>query len=138
MSRVHPAAALLAASAILVGGCGDGDTFHTDRPILRLSVDEYRIVPQDIVVRPPHGRIKIVVRNTGRLTHNLAIQVPPKEVDDRAEEVPGARVKSMQPGEAAEPIKVTLAPGEYRLVCTIANHDDLGQYGTLVVEGPRR
>ena len=133
MSRFRLAAALLATSAIALGGCGGGETFSTDRPILRLSVDEYRIVPQDIVARP--GRIKIVVRNTGRLTHNLVIQVPPKDVDDKPEEVPGARVKSMQPGEAAQPIKVTLAPGEYRLVCTIANHDDLGQYGKLVVEG---
>ena len=87
------------------------------------------------VARP--GRIKIVVHNTGRLTHNLVIQIPPKEPDDKPVEVPGARVKSMQPGEVAQPIKVTLAPGVYRLVCTIANHDNLGQYGELKVEAPR-
>jgi hypothetical protein len=28
---------------------------------------------------------------------------------------------------------VTLKPGKYRLVCTIANHDNLGQYGELKV-----
>ena len=134
MSRFRLAAALLALPAIALGGCGGDDAFRTDRPILRLAVDEYRIVPQDVVARP--GRIKIVVRNTGRLTHNLVIQVPPKDVDDKPEEVPGARVKSMQPGEVGQPIKVTLKPGEYRLVCTIANHDDLGQYGKLVIEGP--
>ena len=134
MSRFRPAAAAAASCAIVLGGCGSGDSFQTDRPILRLSVDEYRIVPQDIVARP--GRIKIVVRNTGRLTHNLVIQVPPEHVDDKPVEVPGARVKSMQPGEVAPPIKVTLAPGEYRIVCTIANHDDLGQYGKLVIKGP--
>ncbi len=133
MSRFRLAAALLALPAIALGGCGGDDPFRTGRPILRLSVDEYRIVPQDIVARPV--RIKIVVRNAGRLTHNLVIQVPPKDVDDKPEEVPGARVTSMQPGEVAPPIKVTLAPGEYRMVCTIANHDDLGQYGTLVIEG---
>src|SRR3954467_2788716 len=104
MSRSTPAAAALIAVVVVLGGCGDGDTFHTDRPILRLSVDEYRIVPQDIVVRPRHGRIESRGRNTGRLTGNLAIQVPPKEVDDRAEEVPGARVHRVQPGEPAEPI----------------------------------
>ena len=43
----------------------------------------------------------------------------------------------MQPGERAPPIKVTLLPGEYRLVCTIANHDDLGQYGSLKVQSAR-
>jgi hypothetical protein len=29
---------------------------------------------------------------------------------------------------------VTLKPGKYRLVCTIANHDNLGQYAELKVE----
>ena len=28
-----------------------------------------------------------------------------------------------------------LKPGKYRLTCTIANHDDLGQYGELKVVG---
>ena len=135
MSRFCLAAALLATSAIALGGCGGGETFRTDRPILRISLDEYRIVPQDIVARP--GRIKVVARNAGRLTHNLAIQLPPEDVDEKAEEVPGGRVESMQPGEVAPPIKVTLQPGEYRLVCTIANHDDLGQYGKLIIEGKR-
>src|ERR1044072_2147412 len=97
MSRFRPAAAAAASCAIVLGGCGSGDSFQTDRPILRLSVDQYRIVPQDLVPRP--GPIKIVVRNTGRLTHNLVIQVPPEHVDDKPVEVPGARVKSMQPGE---------------------------------------
>jgi hypothetical protein len=138
MSRIRLTAALLAPSAIALGGCGGGETFTTDRPILKLTVDEYRIVPQDIVAIPPNGRIKIVVRNTGRLTHNLVVQIPPKEADDKPEPVPGARVISMQPGEAALPIKVALPPGEYRLVCTIANHDDLGQYGKLVVKAPSR
>ncbi len=138
MSRSRLAALGLAAALLAPAGCGGGDTFRTDRPLLELSLDEYRIVPQDVVARPPRGRIKLIVRNTGRLTHNLVIQVPPKEVGDKPEEVPGARVKSMQPGEAAEPIKVALPPGEYRLVCTIANHDDLGQYGKLIVEGPSR
>ena len=133
MSRFRLAAALLATPAIALGGCGGDDPFRTDRPILRLSVDEYRIVPQDIVVKP--GRMKFVVRNTGRLTHNLVIQIPPKKPGDPPEPVPGGRVATMQPGQTAEPIKVTLAPGEYRLVCTIANHDDLGQYGKLVITG---
>lgn len=134
MFRSPLAAACLAASLVALGGCGGDHPFRTDHPALRLKVDEYRIIPQDIVARP--GRIKIYVRNTGRLTHNLVIQVPAKDINEKPEEVPGARVASMQPGQQAKPIKVTLAPGEYRLVCTIANHDDLGQYGRLVIKGP--
>jgi hypothetical protein len=32
-------------------------------------------------------------------------------------------------------VGVTLKPGKYRLICTIANHDNLGQYGELKVGG---
>ena len=130
MSRSILLPAALGVLALALGGCGDDDVFRTDRPILRITLDEYRVVPQNIVVDEPK-RMKFDVRNGGRLTHNLAIQIPdgpdgkPVEVD---------RTETMQPGERGEPIKVTLLPGEYRLVCTIANHDDLGQYGTLKVQ----
>ncbi len=129
MSRSILTPALLAVLALALGGCGEGDAFSTDRPILRLMLDEYRVVPQNIVVVKPK-RMKFDARNGGRLTHNLAIQIP-EGPDGRPVEV--ARTETMQPGQRAEPIKVTLQPGEYRLVCTIANHDDLGQYGTLKV-----
>jgi len=129
MSRSIPPAALLAVLALALSGCGEGDEFRTDRPILRLKLDEYRVVPQNIVVQP--GRMKFDVRNGGRLTHNLAIQIP-EGPDGKPVEI--NRTATMQPGERAEPIKVTLLPGEYRLVCTIANHDDLGQYGALQVQ----
>ncbi len=132
-SHLSLSAGCLAAGAILLAGCGEPKHVRTERPILRISLDEYRVVPQNISARP--GRIKIVARNTGRLPHNLAIQTPPEEVGDKPVEVEGGRVQSMQAGETAEPIKVVLAPGTYRLVCTIANHDDLGQYGELVIEG---
>ncbi|HEY0344479.1 MAG TPA: cupredoxin domain-containing protein [Solirubrobacteraceae bacterium] len=127
MPRSSTAAALVAI-ALVAGGCGGDDTFRTQRPVLRVTLDEYRIVPQDIEVKA--GRMKLEVRNTGRLTHNLAIQVPGGP-NDKPTQI--ARVATMQPGQTAAPVKVTLAPGEYRLVCTIANHDDLGQFGTLKV-----
>jgi uncharacterized cupredoxin-like copper-binding protein len=131
MSRAHLMVALLAVPMFVLGGCGDDDVFRTDRPLLRLTLDEYRIVPQNVIVKP--GRTKLIVRNTGRLTHNLAIQIP-EGPNGKPLDLPDGRVGTMQPGETAEPIKVTLKPGEYRLVCTIANHDDLGQYGELRVQ----
>ncbi|MEA2131263.1 MAG: hypothetical protein QOJ85_4154 [Solirubrobacteraceae bacterium] len=127
MPRSTTAAALVAI-ALALGGCGDDEVFRTSRPVLNITLDEYRIVPQNIEVRP--GRLKLIVHNTGRLTHNLVIQVPD---GPGGKPVPIERVATMQPGQTAAPVKVTLAPGEYRIVCTIANHDDLGQYGTLKV-----
>ncbi len=134
LAAARLSAGCLAATAIALAGCGEPDRVRIERPILRISLDEYRIAPQNISARP--GLMKIVARNSGRLTHNLVIQTPPEEVGDKPVDVVGGRLKSMQPGEAGEPIKVTLTAGTYRLVCTIANHDDLGQYGELVVEGP--
>ena len=131
MSRSTFPAAALAVLALGLGACGDDDVFRTDRPILRVTLDEYRIVPQNAEVKA--GRMKFTVRNSGRLTHNLAVQIPDGP-DDKPVDVPGGRTDTMQPGETGEPVKVTLLPGEYRLVCTIANHDDLGQYGTLKVQ----
>ncbi len=131
MSRSTLMAALLGVFVLGLGGCGEDDVFRTDRPILRVTLDEYRIVPQNAVVKP--GRMKFAVRNTGRLTHNLAVQIA-EGPEGKPVDVPGGRTETMQPGATGEPIKVTLEPGEYRLVCTIANHDDLGQYGTLTVQ----
>jgi uncharacterized cupredoxin-like copper-binding protein len=131
MSRSQLMAALLAVPALALGGCGDDNVFRTDRPVLRVTLDEYRIVPQNVVLKP--GRTKLIVRNTGRLTHNLAIQIPDGP-GGKPQDIPGGRVGTMQPGQIAAPIKVMLEPGEYSLVCTIANHDDLGQYGELKVQ----
>jgi uncharacterized cupredoxin-like copper-binding protein len=127
MSRSTLSLAALAALALALPGCGESDVLRTKRPIVRITLDEYRIVPQNISIRA--GRMKFVVRNAGRLTHNLVIQNERR--NGTFVELPGRRVATMQPGQTAKPIKVDLTPGTYRLVCTIANHDDLGQFGTL-------
>lgn len=131
MSRSPTVLTTLTAIALVLGGCGDDGGLRTNRPQVDVTVDEYRIVPQKISVRS--GLEKFVVHNTGRLTHNFVIQVSPSKPDGKPVLV--NRTTTMQPGQTAEPIKVTLKPGEYRLVCTIANHDDLGQFGTLTVRG---
>jgi uncharacterized cupredoxin-like copper-binding protein len=130
MAHLRPLLVVCAAFAVALPGCGETKVFRTDRPILRITLDEYRIVPQNVSVKA--GRLKFVVRNAGRLTHNLVVQVPPKRIRDRPVEV--GRVGTMHPGEKGRPVKLDLQPGEYRLVCTIANHDDLGQFGTLEVK----
>ncbi len=135
MPRSITFASACAAAALVLAGCGESDVVSTDKPIVRITVDEYRIVPQNISVRRDptrNGRLKFAVRNTGRLTHNLVVQIPPKKF--RAKPVEVGRVKTMQPQEEGDPIKLRLKPGTYRLVCTIANHDDLGQTGELEVK----
>lgn len=122
--------ALTVACATTIGGCGGDPDPVVDRDAtLQLKLSEYRIVPQVIRVRP--GRIHIVARNVGRLPHNLRVRSLDRERGEEIEEFgdlsgtafPGGRVVG----------DVNLEPGKYELVCTIGNHDDLGQTGTLVV-----
>lgn len=127
MRRLLPV--LLVAALAALPGCSRAPDFVTDRDaVLRLSLTEYGIEPQNLRVRA--GLIRIVATNDGRLTHNLAVE----SIEDEpgAEATSYARTDTSQPGEVVR-TSVTLGPGKYRLRCTIGNHDDLGQYGELQV-----
>jgi plastocyanin len=95
-----------------------------------LKLDEYRILPKN--VRAPAGTLRLIVRNRGILTHNVAVQtIPEVGADELPETI--IRTATVHPGERTEE-QFVVGPGTYRLVCTIANHDDLGQSGELIVE----
>ena len=132
--RATTLAALALAASTAAAGCGSDPRYtpaagHT----VRLRLDEYRVLPQRVTV--PAGRIEIVARNTGRLTHNVAVVQFDRPLGED-EETQYARTPTAHPGDVVR-ASVTLKPGKYRLVCTIANHDNLGQYGELKVETPR-
>jgi uncharacterized cupredoxin-like copper-binding protein len=132
--RATTLAALALAASTVAAGCGSDPPYtpaagHT----VRLRLDEYRVLPQRVTV--PAGRIEIVARNTGRLTHNVAVVQFDRPLGED-EEKQYARTPTAHPGDVVR-TSVTLKPGKYRLVCTIANHDNLGQYGELKVEAPR-
>ena len=122
---------VLCALAVAAAGCGNDEPVTVDGRTLRLRVDEYRIMPQDVIVES--GRLRIVATNVGRLTHNVKI-VRQNEDDLEAPDEDIGGTRTTQPGESASVTFEDLEPGEYRLACTLANHDDLGQYGTLEVQ----
>ena len=123
----------LLAAGVVVSGCGDEEPVEIEGRTLRVRLDEYRIVPQN--TRVQEGRLRIVATNVGRLTHNLVVvKQDEDDLEERPEEIDGTQ--TAQPNESSS---VTfeagdLPPGEYRMICSIANHDDLGQYGKLIVE----
>jgi plastocyanin len=127
--RATPMLGLLA--ALLVTGCGD-DVAYTPAPNRRVEVrlDEYRVLPEHIQVTA--GRITLVAHNTGRLTHNLLAVQFNRPLGDEEEKQYGTPTKTLFPNETGT-TTVDLKPGKYRLVCTISNHDNLGQYGELKV-----
>jgi uncharacterized cupredoxin-like copper-binding protein len=122
---------LLALAALPAAGCG-ADVAYTRAPDRRVEVrlDEYRVLPEHIQVRA--GRVTLVARNSGRLTHNLAVVQFERPLGDEEEKRYGQPTKTLFPGQSAQ-TTVALKPGKYRLVCTIANHDNLGQYAELKV-----
>ena len=125
--RLAPIAAVLVA----LTGCGGDPPVEIEGRELRLELDEYRITPQDVKITP--GRLRIVATNVGRLTHNVKI-VRVNQDDREAPHIEIDGTRTAQPLDTESTTIEALKPGEYRLACTIGNHDDLGQYGRLVVE----
>jgi plastocyanin len=121
-----PRAGSLAVLAVLVAGllasgCGSPDPVRVHGRSIDVRLEEFRFVPQTIEATP--GRTTITARNAGVLAHNLKLL-------RRGVEVGGT--DTIQHGMTAT-TTVTLKRGTYRMVCTIANHDDLGMYGSIVV-----
>jgi plastocyanin len=119
----------LALSGALLAGCGGGSKTIVDRDrVLRLTLDEYRILPERVAVAP--GRIHIVARNVGRLTHNVVVERGGATSQTSPQVL--ARTATAHAGQTVT-TSVFLRPGTYQLVCTIANHENLGQFATLYV-----
>ena len=126
MRRVAPLFVVL-----LLAGCGSAKEVVSTDSTVRIKVDEYRLRPQKIRVQGP--RVKLVLTDAGKLTHNLKV-FSTTEVDTEDNPVLLGGTSTAHPGETVTGV-VRLKPGRYRLACTIANHDDLGEHGILVVSG---
>ena len=127
MRRLLPLTALLLA---LAGGCGDDDDEPgrtvTANPgdIVDVVADEYSFDPETIVMKGP-GAFKVSLDNRGSLAHNLRVL-------DGARELGGT--PTFVGGEARTGVVRIQEPGEYRLVCTVGDHEELGMTGTLTVK----
>jgi uncharacterized cupredoxin-like copper-binding protein len=120
-----------ALAALPAAGCGAeiAYTRAADRRV-EVRLAEYSITPEHIQVRA--GRVTLVAHDVGRLTHNLAVVQFKRPKSGEEEKSYGKPTRTLFPGQT-DSITVHLKPGKYRLVCTIANHDNLGQYGELKV-----
>lgn len=123
--------ALLAVGATALVGCGGEPPFaHDEDGVLHVTLTDYRLQPQNVVV--PAGRVRLVAVNRGRLTHNLAIEA--WDAPRGQQPTLYGRTDTLQPGaRGRERDPIRLKPGTYRILCTLSGHDDLGQYGTLKV-----
>jgi len=115
----------LALSALALTACGDAGPAVRERTgAVTVTLDDYLIRPQNL--RVPKGReLTITVTNHGRLGHTFRIR-----------SASGRNVRSfttIEPGETAPPRTADLAAGHYTMYCALANHEELGMYGTLTV-----
>ena len=91
------------------------------------------MVPQQIRVDGP--RVRIVATDAGILTHNVKIFSTTRTDSEGKPIQIGQGTPTAHPGETVASKVITLPPGRYRLACSIANHDDLGEHAVLVVKG---
>ena len=129
------APALICAALLALAGCGGPDPVHAPDGVVRLRIDEYRILPRQIEVPGPH--VKIVMSDKGILTHNVKVfSTTEVDAEDKPIEI-GEGTPTAHPGETVTSKVFDLKPGRYRLACSIANHDDLGEHALLIVKGGR-
>jgi nitrite reductase (NO-forming) len=89
-----------------------------------VSAREFRFTPSRREL--PAGRVVVQLRNIGEDAHDLVI------VDRAGRTI--ARVPRTQPGDVGER-SVRLAPGRYRLVCTVADHAKRGMRSRISATG---
>jgi plastocyanin len=129
------AAVLAAAAATLPLACGDDDepparsvTVPADPPRpIQIVGDEYYFDPSTVVITGAGDdasfEVELVLDNRGDLAHNARVFL-----DD--EEIGGT--PTFDGGEKRGGT-VRVGAGEYRLVCTVGDHEEQGMTGKLVV-----
>jgi len=114
---------VLVLCALALAACGgSGAAVREPSGTFNVTLDDYLIRPQSIHV--PSGKLTLTVTNRGRLGHTL----PVRTKTDRNV----LAFTTIQPGES-KTRSFKLSRGTYTMYCVLANHEELGMYGTLVV-----
>jgi plastocyanin len=117
----------LALCSLLVASCGDDDdsgrtvTAPANAELLVVG-KEYSFDPSTIVLSGA-GTLTLTLRNEGSLAHNLKLFR-----DD--EEIGGTPTLQATGSESA---RLNVEHGNYRMVCTVGDHEELGMTGVLRV-----
>jgi plastocyanin len=112
----------IALTALALGGCGGPEPAAQARDgRVAITLDDFFLRPQN--VRAAAGELTFEVVNRGRLGHNFRL---------RGRDGEPVAIATMLPGRSGRET-VRLRPGSYKMVCTVANHEQLGMTGRLVV-----
>jgi plastocyanin len=114
---------VLVLCALALAACGgSGAAVREPSGAFKVALDDYLIRPQSVHV--PSGRLTLTVTNRGRLGHTLRIRTKTERNV--------LAFTTIQPGET-KTRSFKLSRGTYTMYCVLANHEELGMYGTLVV-----
>ena len=114
---------VLVLCALALAACGgSGAAVREPSGTINVTLDDYLIRPQSIHV--PSGKLTLTVTNRGRLGHTLRVRT---KTDRNV-----LAFTTIQPGES-KTRSFKLSRGTYTMYCVLANHEELGMYGTLVV-----
>jgi plastocyanin len=111
--------------ALLLAACG-GSGAAVKEPSGRFAVtlDDYLIRPETVHVPGGGIPLTVTVTNRGRLGHTFRIRAKTRNV---------LALTTLEPGETRKSKTFRLKRGTYTMYCVLANHEELGMYGTLVV-----
>ncbi len=119
----------VAIASLLLAGCGASTSLHTTSHELAVALTEYRITPQTASV--PAGRLRLVARNRGILTHNVELESGSLDSGERRSVL--AVIHTLLPGASGTVVTGPLRPGKYLLVSAVGDQTTLGMAATLVV-----
>ena len=122
VSRCRCSAVLAAAlvTGVLATGCGAA-RHVSHNGTLDVSVSEWRVTPGAVDAQP--GSMLILVRNTGRLAHNLVLSRDGVRV---------AATPPILPGQTAD-LSATVQRGDYQLYSSMVDDQATGVSGSLHV-----
>jgi plastocyanin len=122
MSRRCAASLALLALALGAAGCGSEDPVRARDRTIAIALDDFTITPQTVRARP--GPLTVDLVNRGRIGHNFRLRRGGANVRKVSTLLPGARLR----------VRVRkLSRGGFTMYCGVANHEELGMYGTLTV-----
>jgi len=82
---------------------------------------EFKFTPSEITVKKGE-KVKITFKNTGSVQHDYVI------------EDLGISTKRVNPGQEDSVEFTPNESGEFKFLCSVGNHEELGMLGTLIVE----
>ena len=124
MPRPRHLIVLVLAVTIASGAAGcsdDGAPARVRDARVTLTLDDFSIAPQRLRARA--GEVAFRAVNRGAIGHTLRVKRGDREV---------VAIKTLLPGASGSG-SARLERGEYKLVCILGNHEELGMYGTLTV-----